>query len=59
MKKPGRKPLVSGTLAKRVLVTLDQPTIDKGKVIGNGNLSRGIRTAIHRRRVRKSSMEPV
>lgn len=51
-RKPGRKPLSPGTLAQRVLVTLDQPTIEKGKLIGEGNLSRGIRRAVLRRRIR-------
>lgn len=46
-KKPmGRPPLQPGN-AKRVLVTLDEATIERGKARGNGNLSRGIRDALN------------
>lgn len=57
MPKPGRKPLVPGTLAVRVLVTLDAATVDKGKRIGQGNLSRGIRRALARSRLSTGAAE--
>lgn len=43
-RKAGRPPTLEG--AQRVQVMLDQPTIDKGKRIGAGNLSLGIRRAV-------------
>lgn len=54
-KKPkGRPPLQAGTVAQRVLLTLDAATIEKGKRIGNGNLSAGVRLAVLRLRLPKS-----
>jgi hypothetical protein len=49
----GRKPLFRDPLRK-VLVTLDEATIRKAKRIGFGNLSMGLRAAVHR-----ASLRPV
>lgn len=34
------------TGVRKVQITLDEQTIDEGKKIGDGNLSRGVRTAV-------------
>jgi hypothetical protein len=49
--KRGRKPLFREPLRK-VLVTLDAATIRKAKRIGFGNLSMGLRAAVHRASLR-------
>lgn len=50
-RKPGRPALQKG-LAKRVLVTLDDETINKAKRIGEKNLSAGVREAVRRYRLK-------
>lgn len=45
MKKPGRKPLIPGEQQTRRNVTFDGMTLRQLLVVGNGNLSRGIRLA--------------
>lgn len=57
MPKPGRKPLVPGTLAVRVLVTLDAATVAKARALGDGNLSRGVRRAVRGRRISTGAVE--
>lgn len=44
----GRPALQPGK-AKRVLVTLDDETIERGQALGDGNLSKGIREALNPR----------
>ena len=43
-KRPAHRPVTID--AKRVNVSLDQATIEAGRVIGNGNLSDGLRRAV-------------
>lgn len=45
-RKRGRPP--TGKTMQRVAVTLDQATIDKGRELGGGSLSEGIRIAVSR-----------
>jgi hypothetical protein len=45
MKKRGRKPLVPGTTQSRHTVTIDEMTARQLMVLGDKNLSRGIRVA--------------
>lgn len=44
--KPGRPRITPNENVRRVLVSLDPATIDKGRAIGEGNLSEGIRRAV-------------
>lgn len=44
-KKRGPKPIFPGEVMQQKLVTLDQMTIRKLKVLGGDNLSRGVREA--------------
>lgn len=48
-RKPGRPP--SSLQLRKVAVTLDPATIEKGRRLGNNSLSEGIRIAIKRVRV--------
>lgn len=41
----GRKPILSG--GKKYDVFLDQPTVENARKIGDGNISKGIRTAVN------------
>ena len=43
-KPPGRKAEVTGT--KRHNVSLDAQTVEKARIIGHGNVSKGIRKAV-------------
>jgi hypothetical protein len=45
MNRPGRKPLIPGVPMTRHVVTLDEMTIRKLRVLGVDNLSRGVRVA--------------
>jgi hypothetical protein len=38
---------------RKVRLTLDDPTIDKGTAIGEGNLSRGVRIAVKEHRTKR------
>lgn len=44
-KKRGPKPLIPGEVMQQKLVSVDSLTIRKLKVIGDGNLSAGVRAA--------------
>lgn len=44
-KKRGRKPIIVGEVMKRTVVSLDEMTIRKLKVLGENNISRGVRRA--------------
>lgn len=48
-KKPGR-PLLTGKKMKKYLVTLDSDSVKRGKQLGQGNLSAGIRSALAKKR---------
>lgn len=54
----GRARLAPGTLARRVLVTLDQATVDKARALGEGNLSRGVRMAVRKVRLTSQGIAP-
>ena len=41
---------------RKVRLTLDDETIDKGTDIGDGNLSRGVRIAVKEHKVSKKSL---
>lgn len=45
MKKRGRKSLIVGETMKRTVVSLDETTLRKLRVLGENNLSRGVRLA--------------
>jgi hypothetical protein len=45
-RKPGRPALAEGIKAIRVQVSLDQPSIDRAKALGGGNVSAGVRIAL-------------
>lgn len=45
-KKRGRKPINPGQPMERKVVTLDEMTTRKLKVLGNGNISAGVRRAV-------------
>jgi len=47
------------TGVRRVQLSLDDKTIDKGTDIGEGNLSRGVRIAVKQHRKRPGRKEPV
>jgi hypothetical protein len=49
-RKAGRPP-VAGQRLQRVAVTLDEATIERGRALGNGSLSQGIRVALNPRPV--------
>jgi len=51
----GRPP----TGVRKVQLTLDDETIDKGTDIGEGNLSRGVRIAVKEHKKRPGRKEPV
>lgn len=42
------RPTIGDTAMRKVLVTLDEETIEKAKKLGKGNLSAGIRAAFAR-----------
>lgn len=44
-KKRGRKPLTPGEPMKRKVVTMDEMTLRKLRVLGDGNISQGVRRA--------------
>ena len=46
-RKAGRPALAEGFKAIRAQVSLDQASINRAKVIGHGNVSLGIRTALN------------
>ena len=43
---------------RKVRLTLDEPTIDKGTDIGEGNLSRGVRIAVKEHKKKPGRKEP-
>jgi hypothetical protein len=49
-RKAGRPPSLN-TKLQRVAVTLDEATIERGRMLGNGSLSQGIRVALNPRPV--------
>jgi hypothetical protein len=46
-KKRGRKPFNPGQPMERKVVTVDEMTLRKLKVLGDGNISAGVRLATH------------
>lgn len=46
-RKPGRPPTVLGGM-RRVCVQLDQGTLERARLLGDGNLSAGLRAAVAR-----------
>jgi hypothetical protein len=56
-RKAGRPPSLN-TKLQRVAVTLDEATIERGRALGNGSLSQGIRAALNPRPVAAPSLAP-
>jgi hypothetical protein len=57
-KRKAGRPTVTGKRLQRVAVTLDDATIERGRALGNGSLSQGIRAALNPRPVAAPSLAP-